>query len=125
MGFWSNLKAKRAHKAAARQFEVDYENWVSDVEIFNTIRDAFELAAKGEDAVSNLTVQKKGEIVLWRGQGQLHEAGRTAGQYVGGSQGLSIPLFAGVRYRVGVVAGGSIWAGRSKARWICAATQCY
>ena len=105
MGFWSNLKAKREHKSAVRQFEVDHADWTKDVEIFNTIRDAFALAAKGEDAVSNLTVQKKGEIVLWRGQGQLHEAGRTAGQYVGSSQGFSIPLFAGVRYRVGAQRG--------------------
>jgi hypothetical protein len=45
MGFWSNLKAKREHKSAARQFEVDHADWVRDVEIFNTIRDAFELAA--------------------------------------------------------------------------------
>jgi hypothetical protein len=105
MGFWANFKAKRAHKSAQQQFEIDHFNWDRDVEIFNTIRDAFELAAKGEDAVSNLTVQKKGEIVLWRGQGQLHEAGRTAGQYVGSSQGFSIPLFAGVRYRVGAQRG--------------------
>ena len=101
MGFWANYKAKRQHKSGLRQFEVEHADWVQDVAIFNQIRDAFELAAKGEDAVENLTVQKKGEIVLWRGQGQLHEAGRTAGQYVGGSQGLSIPLFAGIRYRVG------------------------
>jgi hypothetical protein len=105
MGFWSNFKVKSAHKKAMRQYALDHADWVRDVEIFNTIRAAFELAAKGEDAVSNLTVQKPGEIVLWRGQGQLHEAGRTAGQYVGSSQGFSIPLFAGVRYRVGAQRG--------------------
>ena len=105
MGFWANYKVKSAHKKALRQYALDHADWVRDVAIFTTIRAAFELAAKGEDAVSNLTVQKKGEIVLWRGQGQLHEAGRTAGQYVGGSQGLSIPLFAGIRYRVGAQRG--------------------
>ncbi len=88
-----------------QQYAVAHHDWKRDVEIFNTIRAAFELAAKGEDAVSNLTVQKPGEIVLWRGQGQLHEAGRTPGQYVGSSQGFSIPLFAGVRYRVGAQRG--------------------
>ena len=88
-----------------KQYAVAHHDWKRDVEIFNTIRAAFELAAKGEDAVSNLTVQKPGEIVLWRGQGQLHEAGRTPGQYVGSSQGFSIPLFAGVRYRVGAQRG--------------------
>jgi hypothetical protein len=105
MGFWSNYKVKSAHKKAMQQYAVAHHDWKRDVEIFNTIRAAFELAAKGEDAVSNLTVQKPGEIVLWRGQGQLHEAGRTAGQYVGSSQGFSIPLFAGVRYRVGAQRG--------------------
>ena len=105
MGFWSNYKAKSAHKKAMQQYAVAHHDWRRDVEIFNTIRAAFELAAKGEDAVSNLTVQKPGEIVLWRGQGQLHEAGRTPGQYVGSSQGFSIPLFAGVRYRVGAQRG--------------------
>jgi hypothetical protein len=105
MGFWSNFKAKSAHKKAMQQYAVAHHDWKRDVEIFNTIRAAFELAAKGEDAVSNLTVQKPGEIVLWRGQGQLHEAGRTPGQYVGSSQGFSIPLFAGVRYRVGAQRG--------------------
>jgi hypothetical protein len=88
-----------------QQYAVAHHDWRRDVEIFNTIRAAFELAAKGEDAVSNLTVQKPGEIVLWRGQGQLHEAGHTPGQYVGSSQGFSIPLFAGVRYRVGAQRG--------------------
>jgi len=88
-----------------QQYAVAHHDWKRDVEIFNTIRAAFELAAKGEDAVSNLTVQKPGEIVLWRGQGQLHEAGRTPGQYIGSSQGFSIPLFAGVRYRVGAQRG--------------------
>lgn len=105
MGFWANFTAKREYKKALRQYQVDHGNWVRDVEIFNQIRAAFALAAKGENAVENLTIQKPGEIVLWRGQGQLHEAGRTAGRYVGSSQGFSIPLFAGVRYRVGAQRG--------------------
>ena len=46
-------------------------------------------------------VQKKGELILWTGNGIYHEAGRTASTYVGGSSGFSIPLVAGIRYRVG------------------------
>ena len=42
MGFWANYKAKREHKSAMRQFEIDHANWVKDVAIFNQIRDAFE-----------------------------------------------------------------------------------
>lgn len=105
MGFWANYTAKRDHKRAMRQYQLEHADWVRDVAIFNKIRDAFELAAKGEDAVANMTIQKPGEIVLWRGNGQLHEAGKTPGQYVGSSQGFSIPLFAGVRYRVGAQRG--------------------
>lgn len=50
-------------------------------------------------------MQKAGEVVLWRGKGQFHEAGRTAGHYVGSSQGVSIPIVAGIRYRVGAMRG--------------------
>ena len=101
MGFWANLKAKRAHKSALSEYEINYADWERDVEIFTKIKEAFALAAKGEDAASNLTVQKPGEFVLWTGQGQFHETGRTAGRYEGSSQGISIPVVAGIRYRVG------------------------
>jgi hypothetical protein len=46
-------------------------------------------------------VQKKGELVLWTGQAIYHVTGRTPSRYSGGSQGFSIPLVAGIRYRVG------------------------
>ena len=101
MGFWANLKVKRAHKSALSEYEINYADWERDVEIFTKIKEAFALAAKGEDAASNLTVQKPGEFVLWTGQGQFHETGRTAGHYEGSSQGVSIPVVAGIRYRVG------------------------
>ena len=105
MGFWADRKAKRVFKDAMRGYEFDHAKWAHDIEIFKKIKSAFESAIKGDDAVSNLTVQKSGEIVIWSGQGQYHEAGRTPGQYVGGSQGLSIPLVAGIRYRVGAIRG--------------------
>jgi len=105
MGFWANQKAKRAYKSSLSEYQLNYADWKRDIEIFTNIKAAFELAAKGEDAVENLTVQKVGEIVLWRGQGQFHEAGRTAGHYEGSSQGISIPVVAGIRYRVGAMRG--------------------
>ena len=105
MGFLANWKAKRAYKRAMAQYDLAITDWHSDIEIFEKIIAAFELAAKGEDAVSNLTVQKAGEVVLWRGQGQFHQAARGAGQYVGSSQGFSIPVVAGIRYRVGATRG--------------------
>ena len=105
MGFLANWKAKRAYKHAMAVYDGAITDWHADIEIFEKIISAFELAAKGEDAVSNLTVQKAGEAVLWRGQGQFHQAARGAGQYVGSSQGFSIPVVAGIRYRVGATRG--------------------
>jgi hypothetical protein len=105
MSWWSDFKAKRALRRALDVHELDYSNWQRDVEIFQKIEKAFELAVKGEDSVPNNTVQKKGEIILWQGQGQLHETGRTPGRYQGTSQGFSIPLVGGIRYRVGAQRG--------------------
>ncbi|MEY4901623.1 MAG: hypothetical protein RLZZ190_350 [Actinomycetota bacterium] len=105
MSWWDEQKAKRALKRALVQYQSDHSNWQRDVEIFKKIEEAFELAVKGEDSVPNNTVQKKGEIILWEGIGQLHETGRTPGRYVGSSQGFSVPLFAGIRYRVGAQRG--------------------
>jgi len=105
MGFIANWKAKRAYKHAMAVYDLAITDWQSDVEIFQKARDAFVLAAKGEDVVVNQTIQKAGEIVLWTAQGQFHEAGRSAGQYSATSQGFSIPVVAGIRYRVGATRG--------------------
>ena len=105
MGFIANWKAKRANKEAMANYDLQINDWRTDVEIFQKIREAFLIATKGEDVVSNQTIQKPGEIVLWKAQGQFHEAGRGAGSYQGSSQGLSIPVVAGIRYRVGATRG--------------------
>lgn len=105
MGFIANWKAKRAYKSAMAQYDLAITDWHADVEIFQKIKDAFLLAAKGEDVVVNQTIQKAGEIVLWTAEGQFHEAGRSAGTYQGSSQGFSIPVVAGIRYRVGATRG--------------------
>ena len=105
MGLIANWKAKRAYKSAMAQYDLAITDWHADVEIFQKIKDAFLLAAKGEDVVVNQTIQKAGEIVLWAAKGQFHEAGRGAGTYQGSSQGFSIPVVAGIRYRVGATRG--------------------
>jgi len=105
MGFIAKWKAKRAYKGAMEVYDAELTDWQSDIEIFQKARDAFVLAAKGEDVVVNQTIQKPGEIVLWTAQGQFHEAGRGAGSFQGSSQGLSIPVVAGIRYRVGATRG--------------------
>jgi hypothetical protein len=105
MGFIAKWKAKREFISDNKQYAIAHQDWQTDIEIFNKIKEAFNLAAKGEDAVSNQTIQKPGEIVLWIARGQFHEAGRGAGQFVAASQGLSIPVVAGIRYRVGATRG--------------------
>lgn len=105
MGFIAKWKAKRAYKHAMTVYDLAINDWHTDVEIFKKIKEAFLIAAKGEDVVSNQTIQKKGEIVLWTAQGQFHEAGRGAGSFQGSSQGFSIPVVAGIRYRVGATRG--------------------
>jgi hypothetical protein len=105
MGFWADLKAKRALKKALKEYEQNHADWQRDVEIFKKIEEAFMLAVKGEDSVTTNTVQKKGEVILWEGKGQFHETGRTPGRYVGSSSGFSIPLVGGIRYRVGAQRG--------------------
>ena len=105
MGFIADWKAKRAYKKAMQSYEVALNDWQSDMDTFKKVTEVFERAAKGEDSADNETVQKDGEVVLWRGQGQFHEAARGAGQYVGSSQGISIPVVAGIRYRVGATRG--------------------
>jgi len=105
MGFFAKLKAKRKFKRDQKAYAIAHSDWQTDIEIFTKIKEVFLLAAKGEDAEVNQTIQKAGEIVLWRAQGQFHEAGRGAGSYQGSSQGLSIPVVAGIRYRVGATRG--------------------
>jgi hypothetical protein len=62
MGFIANWKAKRAYKNAMAVYDLEITDWQSDIEIFQKARDAFVLAAKGEDVVVNQTIQKYGEV---------------------------------------------------------------
>ncbi|CAB4877302.1 MAG: hypothetical protein F2787_07040 [Actinobacteria bacterium] len=105
MGFIANYKAKRAARQAQAVFEHRHMRWEQDSGIFKKINEAFTLASQGQDAAENNLVSKPGEFVLWHGQGLFHEAGKTPGHYEGGSQGFSMPIFGGIRYRVGAMRG--------------------
>ena len=105
MGFIADFKAKRAAKRAQAQFELETYQWQSELELLNTALDIFTNAAKGDEPEDHQLVQKKGELVLWTGQAIFHEAGRTPSTYKGGSAGVSIPVVAGVRLRVGQFSG--------------------
>jgi hypothetical protein len=101
MGFIADFKAKRAAKRAQAVYELELYEWDRENKVLAEALEIFEGAAKGYEPDDNSLVQKKGELVLWAGTGIYHEAGRTASRYVGGSSGFSIPIVAGIRYRVG------------------------
>ena len=101
MGFLANYKAKRAAKRAKAVYELELYEWERENKVLAEALEIFTGAAEGDEPDDSSLVQKKGELVLWVGNGIYHEAGRTASRYVGGSQGFSIPIVAGIRYRVG------------------------
>jgi hypothetical protein len=101
MGFIANFKSKRAAKKAQAIYELEQYEWEQENRVLNAALDIFTSASKGEEPNDLSLAQKKGELVLWTGNAVYHEAGRTASTYVGGSSGFSIPLVAGIRYRVG------------------------
>ena len=105
MGFVSDLKAKRAAKKAQAEYERLHGQWEEDVVLLKKLIEVFTAASNGEDAVGNYIVQKGGERTLWSGVAIFHETGRTPSQYVGSSSGFSIPVVAGIRYRVGATRG--------------------
>ena len=105
MGFWADLKAKRAAKKAQAQYELQLNDWTIEQQTLTQALDIFNNASKGEEPADNNLVQKAGELVLWTGTAIFHEAGRTPTRYTGRSQGISIPIVAGIRYRVGASAG--------------------
>ena len=105
MGYFANLKAKRAGKAATNEYTRLHAIWEEDVESLKKLITVFTAASKGEDSVPNTLMQKPGERTLWSASGIFHETGRTPSQYVGGSTGVSIPVGGGVRFRVGAMKG--------------------
>ncbi len=101
MGLIANFKAKRAIKKAKALYETQLFEWDQENQVLNQALEIFTNASAGSEPADHSLAQKKGELVLWTGSGIYHEAGRTASKYVGGSQGVSIPIVAGIRYRVG------------------------
>ena len=101
MGFIANFKAKRAAKRAQAVYQTELFEWERENQVLTQALEIFTAASAGSQPDDQSLVQKKGELVLWTGQGVYHVAGRTPSTYSGGSQGFSIPLVAGIRYRVG------------------------
>jgi hypothetical protein len=108
MGFIANFKAKRAAKRAQAVYQTELFEWERENQVLTQALEIFTAASAGSQPDDQSLVQKKGELVLWTGQGVYHVAGRTPSTYSGGSQGFSIPLVAGIRYRVGSFKGSMI-----------------
>ena len=105
MSWFSDLKLKRADKKATKEYNLAHATWQEDIATLEKITAAFVAASKGEDSVPNTMMQKSGECTLWKGTAIFHETGRTPSQYVGGSSGFSVPIAAGIRFRVGAQRG--------------------
>jgi hypothetical protein len=73
MGYFSNLKAKRADKAATKEYNRLHAIWQEDVATLTKLITVFTAASNGEDSVPNTLMQKKGEHTLWTATGIFHE----------------------------------------------------
>ncbi len=105
MGYFANLKAKRADKAATKEYNRLHAIWQEDLETLTKLITVFTAASNGEDSVPNTLMQKPDERTLWTAQAIFHETGRTPSSYIGGSSGVSIPVGGGIRFRVGAMQG--------------------
>jgi hypothetical protein len=101
MGFIANFKAKRAAKRAQSVYESALLDWERENKVLTQALDIFTAASAGNEPNDQSLVQKKGELVLWTGTAIYHVAGRTPSRYSGSSTGFSIPIAAGIRFRVG------------------------
>ena len=101
MGFIADFKAKRAAKRAQADYELELYEWERENQVLAQALAIFTDASSGSEPEDHSLVQKKGELVLWSGHGIYQVAGRTPSTFSGGSQGVSIPIVAGIRYKVG------------------------
>ena len=105
LSFFKNLKAKRAAKQAQAKYQEELTEWESESELLTQALEIFTNAAEGKKVEDQSLVQKAGEFLIWTTTAVFHEAGRTPSRIVGATQGFSIPIVAGIRYRVGSFSG--------------------
>ena len=108
MGFFADFKAKRAAKRAKADYELELFEWDRENQVLAQALEIFTSASSGSEPDDHSLAQKKGELVLWTGHGVYQVAGRTPSTFSGGSQGVSIPIVAGIRYKVGSFKGQTI-----------------
>ncbi len=105
MSWYSDFKQKRADKAATKAFNESHQSWQEDVDTLDKIITVLTAARNGEDSIPNTLMQKSNERTLWEGKAVFHETGRSPSHYVGASSGFSVPIAAGIRFRVGAQRG--------------------
>lgn len=108
MGFFANRKLKRAQKATSEEFALKQRTWEADKALLEKVELIFTNANNGLDSAQNFLVNEPGEIVLYSTPAIFHETRRGPSQFVGGSSGVSVPVVAGIRFRVGAFRGTSI-----------------
>ena len=108
MGFFADFRAKRAAKRAQANYELELFEWDRENQVLAQALEIFTGASSGSEPDDHSLAQKKGELVLWTGYGIYQVAGRTPSTFSGGSQGVSIPIVAGIRYKVGSFKGRTI-----------------
>jgi hypothetical protein len=101
MGLLANFQAKRAARKAKANYEAKLFEWEREHKVLESALVIFTDASIGKQPHDQSLTQKKGELVLWTGSISYLEAGRTPSRFVGGSRGVSIPIGAGIRFRVG------------------------
>jgi hypothetical protein len=69
MGFFADLKTKREAKKAQRIYQLELAEWDRENKVLTEALEIFEGAAKGDEPDDTSLVQKKGELVLWVGNG--------------------------------------------------------
>ena len=116
MGLFDGRRARRAQEAADRLMHdqaqaaaLELGAWQSDQAALEAIVATAQAVKQGRSLVEASILTHRGEQILWVGGCLLHEPRRGATTFVGGSQGVSIPLgVAGIRYRVGSFKGHSV-----------------
>ena len=74
MGFFNDLFGDREGKKAKSEVARLHKEWTEDVATLAKLKAAFIGVQDGEDSENHEMVTKAGEIVIWAGIGQYHEA---------------------------------------------------
>jgi hypothetical protein len=102
-------RAEREQAAQAQLLAEQLRAWRAESDYLERMKDSLAALTSKEDLASSPVMTVKGEVLIWVGACGLYETRRGATTYVGGSQGISIPIGGtGIRYRVGAIKGQAV-----------------